>query len=283
MDLHKIETLLAKYYDGETMLEEEDILIAYFNQEESKIAVKLRQYRPQFQFFAKAKDDQELDDKFDKHLEKMVSIKEKLTASNERIALHKPAEAGDKLRNTKIVQIRRSSLYWIGGIAASFVMVVASFFLGRISVDTPPVANIKGDSIRQEIQALKKALVGLQKPLASDRLKAVKATSQTINESQGRDQVLDALINTLNNDENQNVRLAAANALFVYKDNPKVKNALIVSISHQTDPVLKIAMINMLLAMKDKRAVAPIERILKSDREIPKEVKETIQDNLKAL
>lgn len=283
MDLHKIETLLAKYYDGETTLEEEDILTAYFNQEESKIAVKLRQYRPQFQFFAKAKDDQELDGKFDKHLEKMISIKEKLTAPNEKIALHKHSKAGDKPRNTKIVQIRRSSLYWIGGVAASFVMVVASFFLGRMSVDTPPVANIKGDSIRQEIQALKKALVGLQKPLASDRLKAVKATSHTINEAQGRDQVLDALINTLNNDENQNVRLAAANALFVYKDNPKVKNALIVSISHQTDPVLKIAMINMLLAMKDKRAVAPIERILESDREIPKEVKETIQDNLKAL
>jgi uncharacterized protein (UPF0335 family) len=56
-----------------------------------------------------------------------------------------------------------------------------------------------------------------------------------------------------------------------------------VSISHQTDPVVKIAMVNMLLALKDKRVIEPIERILKNDKEIPEKVKEVIQNNLRAI
>ncbi|OJJ20801.1 hypothetical protein BKI52_09460 [marine bacterium AO1-C] len=288
MDSNKIETLLDKYFDGTTTLTEEDELMAYFAQDEAKIPVKLRQYRPQFQFFTQARTEQKLDAQFDKNLEKMIAIKEDL-APNLEVAKSdlndEVAEKGHQTQQTKTVQIRRSSLYWIGGIAASLVLMVASFYMGRMSVDNTvagpggtPDQNTIQEMVQKEVQKIQ---AKLNEPSASERLQAVKATTKTFKDQ--NDQVIEALIKTLNNDENQNVRLAAANALFVYKDNPRVRDALIVSISHQTDPVLKIAMVNMLLALKDKRAKEPIERILKNDTEIPKAVRETIQDNLKAL
>lgn len=283
MDSNKIETLLEKYFEGATTLDEEDQLMAYFAQDEAKIPVKLRQYRPQFQFFTQAKAEQKLDAQFEKNLEKMITIKEDLTSPNLEVATSD--QPSTESQPTKTVQIKRSSLYWMGGIAASMLLMVASFYLGRMSV-TPQLTDGGTDTSTNSIQKMvqkevQKIQAQLKESSASERLQAVKATTKTFKDDNA--QVIEALINTLNNDENQNVRLAAANALFVYKDNPRVRDALIVSISHQTDPVLKIAMVNMLLALKDKRAKEPIERILKSDKDIPTEVKETIQDNLKAL
>ncbi|EAY23828.1 HEAT repeat domain-containing protein [Microscilla marina] len=278
MDSQKIELLLEKYYKGDTTLKEESLLIEYFTQDEQKIPVQLRQYQVQFQFFAQAQSEAKLGDQFDKQLEKMIAMKEDTEPSNETAEVNKNTAQLD----TGVVQIRRSSLQWGIGIAASLLLVVASFFAGRLSVETPKVAqNNQNDTVQKQLQEMQATLAKLKKPSASERLKAVKTTARNFTDN--NDQAIDALINTLNSDENQNVRLAAANALFVYKDNPKVRNALIVSISHQTDPVVKIAMVNMLLALKDKRVKEPIERILKNDKEIPEKVKEVIQNNLKAI
>lgn len=279
MDSQKIETLLEKYYDGTTTLDEEALLTEYFTQDEQKIAVKLRQYRAQFQFFAQAQQETKLGDLFDKQLEKMIGMKDEPNHIDE-VA---PTSANQP--SPKVVQIRRSSLQWGIGIAASLLLVVASFFAGRMSVNVPVMAqnNVQNDTVQKQLKEMQATLAKLKQPSASERLKAVKTTARTFTSTNNNDQVIEALVNTLNNDENQNVRLAAANALFVYKDNPKVRNALIVSISHQTDPVVKIAMVNMLLALKDKRVKEPIERILKNDKEIPEKVKEVIQNNLRAI
>ncbi len=289
MDSNKIETLLNKYFDGTTTLTEEDELLAYFAQDAAKIPVKLRHYQPQFQFFTQARSEKKLDVQFDKNLEKMIAIKEELTSPNLEVAQSDPIKTGPKnneqAHKTKTIQIRRSSLYWMGGIAASLILVVASFYLGRMSVNNPVAdsgTKSDQDAIQKMVQKeVQKIQAKLNESSASERLQAVKATTKTFKNE--NEQVIEVLIKTLNNDENQNVRLAAANALFVYKDNLRVRDALIVSISHQTDPVIKITMINMLLALKDKRVKEPIERILKNDKEIPKVVRETIQDNLKAL
>jgi hypothetical protein len=277
MDSQKIETLLEKYYDGTTTLDEEALLTEYFTQDEQKIAVKLRQYRAQFQFFAQAQQEAKLGDLFDKQLEKMIGMKDEPSHIDE------VAPVSTKEPAPKVVQIRRSSLQWGVGIAASLLLVVASFFAGRMSVNVPTMAqnNAQNDTVQKQLKEMRATLAKLKQPSASERLKAVKTTARTF--TNNNDQVIEALVNTLNNDENQNVRLAAANALFVYKDNPKVRNALIVSISHQTDPVVKIAMVYMLLALKDKRVKEPIERILKNDKEIPEKVKEVIQNNLRAI
>ncbi len=54
MELHKIELLLEKYFEGETTLVEENELKEYFSS--SEVAPNLEQYKPLFGFFIKAKE-----------------------------------------------------------------------------------------------------------------------------------------------------------------------------------------------------------------------------------
>jgi hypothetical protein len=60
MEFNKIETLLEKYFEGETSIGEENVLKDYFSS--SSVASHLEQYRPLFGYFAEAKK-QKLTDK----------------------------------------------------------------------------------------------------------------------------------------------------------------------------------------------------------------------------
>ncbi len=54
MELHKIEELLEKYFEGETSIAEENQLKDYFSS--SDVAQHLEQYKPIFGYFSKAKE-----------------------------------------------------------------------------------------------------------------------------------------------------------------------------------------------------------------------------------
>jgi len=53
MELHKIEELLEKYFEGETSIAEENKLKDYFSS--SDVAQHLEQYKPMFGYFSEAK------------------------------------------------------------------------------------------------------------------------------------------------------------------------------------------------------------------------------------
>jgi hypothetical protein len=53
MDAEKIKSLLEKYFEGETALEEEKALAAYFNSD--RVGEELKKYQPLFAFFAQEK------------------------------------------------------------------------------------------------------------------------------------------------------------------------------------------------------------------------------------
>lgn len=53
MELHKIELLLEKYFDGETTINEENELKAYFSSNE--VAIHLEKYKPLFGFYIQEK------------------------------------------------------------------------------------------------------------------------------------------------------------------------------------------------------------------------------------
>lgn len=54
MELHKIESLLEKYFEAETSIAEENELKDYFSS--SDVAQHLEQYKPLFGYFAQAKE-----------------------------------------------------------------------------------------------------------------------------------------------------------------------------------------------------------------------------------
>jgi|SRR5690606_30419793 len=75
MELHKIEDLLEKYFQGETTIAEENELKSYFSS--SDVAQHLEQYRPMFSYFShagKLTSERELPIKPRKHYAEWLSI-----------------------------------------------------------------------------------------------------------------------------------------------------------------------------------------------------------------
>jgi hypothetical protein len=143
-----------------------------------------------------------------------------------------------------------------------------------------PQSNNEVAKLSQEISDLKEMMMFslLQNESATDRLKAVSLTS----EMSASTKVTTALIQTLNHDENINVRLAALDALRPYTNNSKVREELVRSIATQESPLVQVALAELMVELQEKSSVKELEKILKSDR-TPKEVKKQIEESIKTM
>jgi len=94
--------------------------------------------------------------------------------------------------------------------------------------------------------------------------------------------VLNALTETLNNDKNINVRMAAAYSLAKYADRQSVRDSMVASLSKQTEPIIQIVLMNILVDKGESNAIKPIQKIM-SDEKAMKEVKDVAQKGLKIL
>ena len=74
-------------------------------------------------------------------------------------------------------------------------------------------------------------------------------------------EIVGVLVKTMNEDPNSNVRLAAMDALGKFINEATVRNALIQSLSSQKDPVVQIALIQLLVKMKEKSVVKQLEKM----------------------
>ena len=86
MDYKYIEQLLDRYFEAETTLKEEQILKAFFEQDEEELPESLRQYRP---LFIAMQQDETLGDDFDARLlqmtEETVQVKARTISMAERL------------------------------------------------------------------------------------------------------------------------------------------------------------------------------------------------------
>jgi hypothetical protein len=119
----------------------------------------------------------------------------------------------------------------------------------------------------------------LEKESATDRLRAVNLTQEM---SEAGLKVTNALIRTLNEDENVNVRLAALDALTPYVNSSQVREALVRSIANQESPLMQVALAELMVALQEKSSVKEFEKIITSER-IPAEVKKKIRESIQVL
>ncbi len=135
--------------------------------------------------------------------------------------------------------------------------------------------------LSQQVSDLKEMMMlsMLERESATDRLKAV-SLSQDIQEASSK--VTAALIQTLNNDENINVRLAALDALRAYSRDSNVRQELIRSISRQESPLVQVALAELMVQLQAKSSVTELEKIVESDR-TPEEVKKKIKQSIDIL
>jgi hypothetical protein len=143
------------------------------------------------------------------------------------------------------------------------VGITAGYWFHHTS--TPTVAyQQQVDTLSKQVQEMRQMMMLslLENPAASERLRAVSYTEE-INEVD--DKVVDALLTTLNNDANVNVRLVTLEALAKLADNAKVREGLVQSITQQESPLVQSALADVMVKLQEKRSIKPLRQLLHDD------------------
>ena len=168
-------------------------------------------------------------------------------------------------------------------IAAGVALLICGTFIGILLysglVKTKNMNEFA--QLHSEVNALKKAALFtmMNEQSSSDRIQAVNYVDDLENADEP---VLDVLIKTLNTDKNVNVRMAAAYALAKFADQRPVIDSLVASLGKQTEPILQVTLINILVERKEHSAIKPIQEII-NDKNTLIEVKQVAEKGVKML
>ncbi len=169
-------------------------------------------------------------------------------------------------------------------LAFSLVLVtfglVIGYFLHRPS-QTSLTYNRQIDSLSSQVSEIKQVLMLslLQDPSASQRIKAVSFTDDLGNVNM---KVIDALLTTLNEDPNVNVRLATLEALVRLSGEPKVREGLVRSINLQNSPIMQSAIADVMVKLQEKSSVQSLQQLL-GKKDLNKMVKVNIEKSIQKL
>ncbi|MDQ2657319.1 MAG: HEAT repeat domain-containing protein [Bacteroidota bacterium] len=165
---------------------------------------------------------------------------------------------------------------------ASFMLVVG-LAIGNLipSGDTTGAGHEQISLLTKQVSDLQEMMMLslLEKGSATERLRAVGLTREMDEASK---KVTSALIQTLNQDENVNVRLAALEALKPYAADNKVREELVRSIVKQESPLVQVSLAELMAALQEKSAVGEFEKIIGSEN-TPVEVKKKIRESIDVL
>ena len=112
--------------------------------------------------------------------------------------------------------------------------------------------------------------------------KYITQATEIVNSKQVDKEVVDALATCLNNDPNTNVRLAALESLSIFYKEPLVKKRLIESLKKQTDPIVKMTLIDVLTKLRANNLQKELEKIV-NDIHAPKPVKDQANQSIHTL
>lgn len=164
-------------------------------------------------------------------------------------------------------------------VAYTFLLILIGTGIGAlISMNS----NREGiDQLTRELSEMQNmmTLTLLEKSSASDRLKAIHLTS---NVKEADAKVIEALLETLNHDDNANVRLAAIEALIKYAANERVRIGMIASITRQDLPIVQVALADAMVLIQEKRSIQNLKELEAKD-ETDQAVKSRLRENINKL
>ena len=164
------------------------------------------------------------------------------------------------------LQSRKSMLSHLTGPGLKIAAGISLFLLGWFAsgwFSAGSVSNNQVNSLAMEVRGLRETLVltMMQQSSTVERIKAVNMISEFENADM---QVLAGLVNLLNTDSNDNVRLLALETLARYPSVPEVREGLIASIVNQKSPLIQIRLAEIMLAMNEKRAVPEFQKVIQN-------------------
>ncbi len=163
-------------------------------------------------------------------------------------------------------------------VAATVALLIIGFGAGKISTGS---SAGELSELRDEIQALREVTLtsALQKHSASERIMAV---NQIEEKNSVNAELVSTLISTLNSDESPNVRYAALQALKKFIGQEEIRAELVKSLETQSDPLIQISLITILVEAEERSAIAPLKDLIEKE-EISPEVKQQAEVALKVL
>jgi len=271
MKNEKIERLLEKYFEGGTSVEEEKQLRAFFRGEE--IPDHLQSYAAQFRYMDRAAASGTDADPMAK-----IEIAE-ADASPDESRVHGATARAMKPGGA----VTSGFVRWSLRVAAGTILVLAGFSAGLL-LNRPAATDEDIAALQTEIRQLKNSLMygSVRQVTASERISAVNTSTRLQDSRQLGEEITEILVYTLNNDQNVNVRLAAAEALFKFREEPQIGKALAAALPRQTDPLMQITLIDMLVSMKERSAITDMQKML-MNTETEEIVKERLQESIAEL
>ena len=161
---------------------------------------------------------------------------------------------------------------WILSPAVAIAIALTAFHAGsRYAAPAPASAPTDDRAVKRELAELRTKvdsvgqLVGyslLQQRSTSERLQTVLATLDNKNPNQ---KVLGNLIGALALDPSVNVRLSALDALYPHADQQLVRSGVLASLPREQNPLVQVAMIDFLVAARDRDATPELEKIARNE------------------
>jgi hypothetical protein len=135
--------------------------------------------------------------------------------------------------------------------------------------------------LREEVRSVNRLLIVslLQQQSAAERLQGV---SWTYRVDHADPEITGALLQTLSQDPNVNVRLAALDALSRNLDQPAVRGGLVKALENQSSPLIQLAIVDLAVQSDLKESGEVLRQILRKPG-VNETVKKRIEDALQHL
>ncbi|MFB9863204.1 HEAT repeat domain-containing protein [Rufibacter immobilis] len=297
MSFEQIEALLEKYYNGETSLEEENQLKDFF-QHTRLLPDHLKAHAIQFEYYAQ-EEEVELD-KFladDWLFEKIEQPQMTATpaAPKEKTFFQQYAWqmaasislllvafwAGNYFRQdsapNKVAAVQEQPRAQAAPLVTEITLFPDTSALAATETDPLPAQTAAAPEPEKAFPSSPRrktntvlASATVAHASASDRLQMVRQELETEGLTpQESKKVIRQLVKTMNQDNNVNVRLAACEALYRFKDRPEVRKAFIQALGTQTDPMMQLTLIEIVISLKEKNAVPHLQDLSTRDNLLP--------------
>lgn len=153
-------------------------------------------------------------------------------------------------------------------LAAAVLVVAVGFGAGIFIGRNDRAAAEKIERLSSEVGRLQQqtSLSLLSQPSATARLQGITLAAQ--NPEPGIE-LRRKLLVVLDGDPSVNVRLQAVDALYLYAGDPEVRAALSASLARQTSPQVQVALIDLLVAFREKQAASALKKLMADEKILP--------------
>jgi hypothetical protein len=243
MEKERLESLLIDYIDGklatsDKVIVEKELAIS---EDARKLYAQLKEVMEAMDRSAKLHPSASLQRSFDKMLKQEMTSIEKET----KVVFFTPA----------FYRVAAAVLLLIVGGASGYL-------ISKYQRQQEEIAEIK-----RQVQETKDRMIAMigDDLSASQRIQGVNVAMRI---EKADVEVVNALVKAMNEDTNSNVRLAAVDALSKFYKDPTVRKELIAALGKQKDPIVQIALIQLLVKMNEKNVVDDLNKIVDDEQTI---------------